>query len=410
MIASPVCGTAARSQAARRGESIRRAIATIVTATLLSGALAACDVPVPDLGLNSPTSTASSPIPAPPEQVPTADDVPNPPSQSPSEPPSPVPSQTPEAPQTRQPSTSGTASGAAPGVLILDSTVPRPGASAISAGTAMVLRADGYAVTNYHVVESSSQIRATVADTGRTFAASVVGADEAHDVALLKLAGAAGLSTVRIDRDAVAVGDRVAAVGNGGGSDRLRRVEGTLTATQDAIRVVPDGRGLPGTMTGLLRTDAAVVSGYSGGPLLDAQGEVLGMTTAAAAGPEKAGFAIPIAQTLRIADDILAGRSSDTVRIGPRAALGVLIADGRGPNGESGAAVREVTSGGPAAGIAMTSGDVITRFNDREVDSAAALSLALGALRPGAAVTVGWVRSDGSSRTAMVTLGASPLN
>lgn len=372
---------------------------------------------MPDLGVGGPTSTTSSPSVAPHEDAKSADDTPSPglqaPSGSPTPTSSPSPSPSPSSPsadQARRTATPGTASGAAPGVLLLDSTIPRPGATATSAGTAMVLRADGYAVTNYHVVEGSSQIRATVADTGRSYPATVIGADETHDVALLKLSGAGSLPTVRIDRDAVAVGDRVVAVGNGGGADRLRKVQGVLTATRDAIRVVPDGRGLPDTMTGLLRTDAAVVSGYSGGPLLDAQGEVLGMTTAAAAGPEAAGFAIPIEQAVRIADDILAGRSGGSVRVGARAALGVLIADGRGANGESGAAVREVTPGGPAAGIAMAAGAVITRFNDQGVDSAGALSLALGTLRPGDAVTLGWIAADGSAKTAVVTLGASPLN
>ena len=97
----------------------------------------------------------------------------------------------------------------------------------IAAGTGMILTADGQVLTNYHVVAGSDKVSVTVADSGNTYTATVVGFDQARDVALLQLKNASGLTTVTVDKDQVAVGDAIAAVGNASGGGELVKAAGT---------------------------------------------------------------------------------------------------------------------------------------------------------------------------------------
>ena len=155
------------------------------------------------------------------------------------------------------------------------------------AGTGVVLSADGLVLTNYHVVEDSTTVQVTVATTGETYDAEVLGHDQTEDVALLQLDGAEDLATAQLDDDGTSPDDAVTAVGNAGGQGYLSAVTGTIVAEDQSITA---GEG-PGErhgplgdaedLTGLIETDAAVVPGYSGGPLLDDEDEVVGINTAA---------------------------------------------------------------------------------------------------------------------------------
>ena len=116
----------------------------------------------------------------------------------------------------------------------------------------MCIRDSGYALTNYHVVEGTSALKVTVPDTGRSYTATVVGADRTHDVALLRLEGATDLVPVRIDDEPVSLGQAVSAVGNGGGRDRLYRVTGTVQDLDDDITVSGDGASASHRLTGLI--------------------------------------------------------------------------------------------------------------------------------------------------------------
>ena len=147
----------------------------------------------------------------------------------------------------------------------------------------MVLDSSGLALTNYHVVENSTSLQATVASTGTTYDATVVGFDKKSDVALIQLDGASGLDTVTLDKDGTAVGDAVTGVGNASGGRQLLAAAGTITAEDQSI-TTSEGAGsgvATEALTGLIETNAAVVPGYSGGPMYDAQGEVVGISTAA---------------------------------------------------------------------------------------------------------------------------------
>jgi len=198
----------------------------------------------------------------------------------------------------------------AKGVVVVEALVD--GGRAESAGTGIVLTSDGEVVTNAHVVEGATQVRVVDTSTGTTYAATVTGESTAHDVAVLQLSGASGLATATLDTsDDLAVGDDVTAVGNSVGTGVLRAADGTVTALDQTITTAPSVGETSETLTGLIQVDADVVSGDSGGALLDAQGEVVGMTTAASTGSaDVEGYAIDIEDALAVVHEILGETST----------------------------------------------------------------------------------------------------
>ena len=211
-------------------------------------------------------------------------------------------------------------------MVLIDTVLPYQNAQA--AGTGMVLTAAGQVLTNYHVVEGAGTITVTVATTGQSYPATVVGSDPSNDVALLQLTGASGLTTVKADDDVAKVGDAVTAVGNAGGTGSLTAAAGTISSLSASVTAASEGSAGSETLSALVETTADVVSGDSGGPLFDAEGEVVGIDTAASTGSEIDGFAIPIQRALAIVDQVRSGTESGTVRIGPAAFLGVELSSG----------------------------------------------------------------------------------
>jgi S1-C subfamily serine protease len=221
---------------------------------------------------------------------------------------------------------SSTATAAQSRGVVLINTVP-PYDNASGAGTGMVLTASGQVLTSYHVVEGASTIKVTVAATGKTYRAAVVGSDQTADVALLQLQGASGLATIKIDNDATSVGDKVTAVGNAGGTGTLTAAKGTIVSLKASITTAAEGPVASETLTGMIETTADVVSGDSGGPLYDADGEAVGIDTAASGGAEINGYATPIQRALNIVQQIQSGKESGTVQVGSAPFLGVELTD-----------------------------------------------------------------------------------
>ncbi len=297
-----------------------------------------------------------------------------------------------------------------------------------AAGTGIVLTADGEVLTNYHVVEGSTSVKVTIAATGSTYTGTVVGADRAADVALLRLAGASGLTTARLDDDTLAVGDDVTAVGNAGGTGSLTAADGEVTDLSAAITTQSEGDVAGESLTRLIETSADVVPGDSGGPLLDAEGEVVGIDTAASSGTRIDGYAVPIGTALAIVTQIRSGDETAAVRIGPAAFLGVQVAtsatsdsaygygygSGRGRGAPSatgsGATIAGVVPGDAADDAGLTAGDTVTGVGPTTVSDAAGLTKALAAMQPGDRVTLTWTTAEGTQRSATVTLDASPVN
>ena len=305
------------------------------------------------------------------------------------------------------------------GVVLIDTVLPYQNAQA--AGTGMVLTASGQVLTNYHVVEGAGTITVTVATTGQSYQASLVGTDPSNDVALLQLTGASGLTTVKADDDQAQVGDAVTAVGNAGGTGTLTAAAGTISSLTSSVTAASEGSSSgTETLASMIETTADVVSGDSGGPLFDAEGEVVGIDTAASTGSEIDGYAIPIARALGIVEQIRSGAETSAVRIGPAAFLGVELSSGasdyaygfgygRDASAASGATVGNVISGTTAAGAGLQAGDVITSLNGHAVASATDVGTALTGANPGDQVSIGWTDQSGVAHTATVALGASPI-
>lgn len=302
------------------------------------------------------------------------------------------------------------------GVVDINTNVGYQDAQA--AGTGMVLTADGVVLTNNHVISGATRISVTDVGNGRTYQATVLGYDRTHDVAVLRLTGATRLRTVSLGASSkVHVGQAVVGVGNAGGAGGTPSYAGgTVTALDQSITATDEGNGTTERLTGLIETDAGIVAGDSGGPLVDQQGKVIGMDTAAtagfrfrsAAGP---GYAIPIDAALQIARLIEAGRSSATVHVGPTALLGVEVQSGGdsfGLRSGSGAVVADVLPGGPADAAGMGSGDVITAVGGHTVTDPETLTRAMLLERPGATVRVDYVDAFGQPRSATVHLTSGP--
>ncbi|NQX34902.1 S1C family serine protease [Herbiconiux sp. VKM Ac-2851] len=291
------------------------------------------------------------------------------------------------------------------GVVTIVSDLGYQGAQ--SAGTGIVLTSDGMILTNNHVIEGSTSIRVTDELTGESYSATVVGTDKTHDIAVLQLDGASGLTTAALDTSGtLAAGDAVTAVGNAQGTGDLVAAAGTVAALEQTITTQSE-YGISGeTLDGLIRIDADIVSGDSGGPLLDADGEVVGIDTAASSGTaDITGFAIPIEDALDIVAQIEAGADTATVEIGYPGFLGIGVADA---GASAGAGVASVIEGAPAATAGLAAGDVITAVNGTAVASAEELTAVLGGMEPGETVSLAVTTASGTSGTVDVTLIAGP--
>jgi S1-C subfamily serine protease len=291
--------------------------------------------------------------------------------------------------------------------------------SAEGAGTGIVLTSNGEILTNNHVVDGATSISVTDLGNGRRYAASVVGYDPVHDMAVLQLKNASGLKTAALGNSAAAkVGQPVVAVGNAGGKGGTpTSTGGSITALGHSIVANDNLDGTSEHLHGLIQVNADVISGDSGGSLVDTSGQVIGMDTAdeqgfSVQGAANRGYAIPISQALATARAIEAGQGSADIHIGSTAFLGVLITTRASQNGQApatkGAAVSGVVRGGAAAKAGLTSGDVITSLNGQSVASSQALSRLMITHHPGDSVRLGWASPNGQSHISTVTLASGP--
>jgi S1-C subfamily serine protease len=283
-----------------------------------------------------------------------------------------------------------------------------------AAGTGMILTSSGEVLTNNHVIRGATQIRVRIPQTGRTYGARVVGYDIPDDVAVLQLSGASGLRTVSLgDSSKVRVGQRIIAVGNTGGQGSLTSATGTVTGLDRTI-TVSDERGGAARLRHLIRVNASLRPGDSGGPLFDSSHHVVGMNAAASAElafrPSGDGYAIPSNRAASIARQIESGRASTAVHIGATAFLGVVVQAASPARGDvaTGDLVTLVRPGSPAAHGGLASGDVIVSVAGHTVRSPAGLVGQILRRKPGDKVRVVWVNQAGSRQTAIVTLASGP--
>ncbi len=286
-----------------------------------------------------------------------------------------------------------------------------------AAGTGIVLTSDGEVLTNNHVIAGATSVTATDVGNGHTYRATVIGYDRVHDIAIIQLQHASGLTTASIgDSSSVSVGDKVVGIGNAGGvGGTPSAAAGTVTALNQSITATDESDGSSEQLTGLIQTNANIQQGDSGGALADSQAQVIGVDTAASQGfslatPSNAGFAIPINQATTIGDAINAGHASSTIHIGPTAFLGVLVdtTGSSSANGVAGAVLSDVVPGEPAARAGLGGGDVITSLGGHPVRSAGALTELLVLYHPDDRVQLGWVDSAGHSHLSTVKLATGP--
>ncbi len=275
----------------------------------------------------------------------------------------------------------------------------RPPREQRSLGSGFIISEEGYIVTNNHVIDGAEQIKATFQIQGRerTFDAKVVGTDPETDLALLKIDADIDLPTLSFgNSDEMKVGQWVVAIGNPFG----------LNHTVTAGIVSAKGRVIgAGPYDNFIQTDASINPGNSGGPLLNLQGEVIGINTAIVAAGQGIGFAIPS----NMAEDVIEQLKTDQkVR---RGWLGVTIQNidqdmARALELEEpkGALVVGVTPDDPAQKAGIEPGDVIIAFNDQKVQDSGDLTRKIGRQAPGSKAEIRFWR-DGRTHEATVTLG-----
>ena len=305
--------------------------------------------------------------------------------------------------------------------------------SASGAGTGIVLTSDGEILTNNHVIDGATSISVTDIGNGKTYTASVVGYDASHDLAVLKLANASGLTTAPLgDSSTVSVGDGVVAVGNAGGvGGTPSAAGGQITGLGQSVTASNEMTGTAETLTGTLGTNADVQPGDSGGSLVTSSGQVIGIDTAGSSGSssgfaaqsaqptqssQSTAYAIPINAALTIARQIESGQSTSTTHVGGTAFLGVSIdtsgseggSVGGGSGTTSGAAIAGVVSGGAADTAGLAAGDTITAIDGTSISRPSDLSGALVGLHPGQTVQISWTDGSGQSHNGPITLGSGP--
>ena len=264
--------------------------------------------------------------------------------------------------------------------------------------------ANGIIVTNHHVIENGQKFTVDLID-GRLFDATLIGADKATDIAVLKIEGA-GLSQVQtVDSDTLRTGDLAFAVGYPLGLDQ--------TLTMGVISGL-NRSGMGDAIEDYIQTDAAVNSGNSGGPLLDSRGRLIGINTSILSGGMGGGndgiaFAVPTRIMMFVVDQLRATGEVKRGQIG--VALGSLTAERAremGLNLVRGAVVYDAAPGSSAEQAGLRPGDVITRIQNRPVANAGSVQATVGIARPGAVLPVVYLR-DGREATASLTVQSADL-
>jgi S1-C subfamily serine protease len=278
-----------------------------------------------------------------------------------------------------------------------------------AAGTGIVLSSSGEVLTNNHVIAGASDVSVTDIGNGRTYDAEVVGYDRSRDVAVLRLHGASALATAALgDSSQAALGDRVRAVGNAGGTGGApSTASGRITAFDRSITASDEVSSTSERLSGLIQVDAPLKPGDSGGALVDRDGRVIGMNTAASrafafGSSSREGYAIPIEDALSIVRQIESGHGSSEIHVGPTAFIGVQIDPSGAPG--SGVPVGDVVDGAPAQKAGLAAGAVITSFDGRPVDSTETLASILVGHHPGDRVGLGWTDASGEAHTATIDL------
>jgi putative serine protease PepD len=301
------------------------------------------------------------------------------------------------------------------GVVTIKVTTPQGQAL----GSGFVIDSEGHIVTNDHVVDGASSISVEFSD-GSTYDAQLVGTDASTDIGVIKVnAPSSELTPLQLgDSSAVQVGDEVVAIGSPLGLNETV-TSGIVSALNRTI-TSPNNFSI----NDAIQTDAAINHGNSGGPLLDLQGQVIGINSqieSDSGGNDGIGFAVPSNTVQSVVSQLIATGKVQHAYLGVGIAT-ITDALSSQLGLPAGVEVTQVTSGGPAAEAGLkaadattvvggqefpTGGDVITAVNGKAVSTSEELQSVIGAMKPGDSASITYSR-DGSEHTVQVTLGTRP--
>ena len=291
----------------------------------------------------------------------------------------------------------------APSVVTITNTTSQGG----DTGTGIIVSSDGEILTNNHVVEGSTDLKVRLAGATDAVQAKVLSTDPGNDLALIKLVNAKDLTAATFaDPESIAVGDTVVAVGYALALDGGPSVtSGIVSATN---RTLTDSDG---ALDGLIQTDAAISSGNSGGPLINLNGQVIGINTAVynsdgQTSANNIGFAIGVAEVQRVVKILrndAAGGSATTART--QGYLGIALGDRT--DGGSGAVITEVQADSPAEKAGLKVKDIVVAINGTTVTGQGSLIAVIRDASPGDKVTL-TIDRDGVKKTLSATLVARP--
>ena len=262
-------------------------------------------------------------------------------------------------------------------------------------GSGFILTADGYVMTNAHVVDGADEVLVTLTDK-REFKARIIGADKRSDVAVVKIE-AAGLPAVKVgDVSRLKVGEWVMAIGSPFG------LENTVTAGIVSAKQRDTGDYLP-----FIQTDVAINPGNSGGPLINMRGEVVGINSqiySRSGGFMGISFSIPMDEAVRVSDQLRASGRVSRGRIGVQIdQVTKEVAESIGLGKPQGALVRGVETGSPAEKAGVEAGDIITKFDGKAIEKSSDLPRMVGSTKPGTKSTLTVFRR-GASKDLSVTI------
>lgn len=284
-----------------------------------------------------------------------------------------------------------------------------------SAGTGIIISADGYIMTNKHVVSTTTKSIQVVSADGTTYKdVSFVGSDPNNDVSFIKIKGVTDLKAVTLgDSSAMKVGQKVVAIGNALGEYQNTVTTGIISALGRPVTAGDSTGAETEQLENLIQTDAAINSGNSGGPLVNLSGEVIGMNTAVATDAQGIGFAIPINDVKGMVKTLLASGKVEKPYLGvryisitPDVATEYSLSVKNGAYIVAGSGQASIVSGSPADKAGLKEKDIITKVDGTNVDSTHPFASLIAQHSVGDKVTITYLR-DGKESTVTVTLAVA---
>ena len=272
-----------------------------------------------------------------------------------------------------------------------------------AAGTGIIVTEDGYILTNKHVINGANKVT-VVLDDGTTYEnVKVVATDPLNDVAYLKIDGVSGLTAAELgDSKTITVGQQVIAIGNALGQYQNTVTSGIISGIGRSVTASDGTSYNTETLTDMIQTDAAINSGNSGGPLVNAAGEVIGINTATSTSAENMGFAIPISSTKGMLGQLIETGSAERTYLGvysleitPEVAKAYNLPVSEGVYLYSPSSYSAIVKDSPAAKAGLKDKDIITAINGVKVGAAGSLANLIGEYKPGDTVQLTVIR-DGN--------------